>query len=62
MPTAYKWRMNVVVARGSLAESISRKWTEVPMRLIVSKVQLKTRTRPPGDNQTIKTDDGEISH
>jgi hypothetical protein len=31
MATDYKWRMNVVVARGSLAESISRKWAEVPI-------------------------------
>jgi hypothetical protein len=34
MVTAYSWRMNVVVARGSLAESISRKWAEVPMGTI----------------------------
>jgi hypothetical protein len=31
MASAYKWRMNVVVARGSLAEAISRKWAEEPI-------------------------------
>src|SRR5580700_10121689 len=31
MANAYKWCMNVVVARGSLAEAISRKWAEEPI-------------------------------
>jgi hypothetical protein len=31
MANGGKWSMNVVVARGSLAESITRKWAEVPM-------------------------------
>jgi hypothetical protein len=31
MANDYKWSMNVVVARGSLAEAISRKWTEEPI-------------------------------
>src|SRR5260221_4455959 len=34
MADDYKWSMNVVVARGSLAESITRKWAEVPMGAI----------------------------
>ena len=28
MAEKYTWSMNVMVARGSLAESITRKWTE----------------------------------
>jgi hypothetical protein len=31
MANDYKWSMNVVVARGSLAESITRKWAKAPM-------------------------------
>jgi hypothetical protein len=31
MANDYRWSMNVVVARGSLAESIARKWAEAPM-------------------------------
>jgi hypothetical protein len=31
MAKDYKWTMNVMVGRGSLAESISRKWTETPV-------------------------------
>ena len=31
MARDYKWTMNVVVGRGSLAESIARKWTERPI-------------------------------
>jgi hypothetical protein len=31
MADKYKWTMNVVVERGSLAESITRKWTEEPV-------------------------------
>ena len=31
MANDYKWSMNVVVARGSLAESIARKWAVAPM-------------------------------
>jgi hypothetical protein len=34
MANDYKWSMNVVVARGSLAESITRKWTAAPMGAI----------------------------
>jgi hypothetical protein len=34
MANGHKWSMNVVVARGSLAESISRKWAEAPMGVI----------------------------
>ncbi|MBV8808215.1 MAG: hypothetical protein JO033_06030, partial [Acidobacteriaceae bacterium] len=33
MAGEYKWTMNVVVGRGSLAESIARKWTERPVDL-----------------------------
>jgi len=31
MAAKYKWTMNLVVARGSLAEAISRKWSEEPV-------------------------------
>lgn len=31
MAAKYKWTMNVVVGRGSLAESITRKWSEEPV-------------------------------
>ena len=31
MAAKYKWTMNVVVGRGSLAESITRKWSEKPV-------------------------------
>src|SRR5437763_761589 len=31
MANDYKWSMNVVVARGSLAEAITRKWAEAKM-------------------------------
>src|SRR5579863_4506031 len=34
MAKDHKWSMNVVVARGSLAESITRKWTAAPMGAI----------------------------
>jgi hypothetical protein len=34
MANAYKWSMNVVVARGSLAEAISRKWAEEPIGVV----------------------------
>jgi hypothetical protein len=33
MAAKYKWTMNLVVARGSLAEAISRKWSEEPVSL-----------------------------
>src|SRR5690349_4191117 len=33
MAKDYKWTMNVVVGRGSLAESITRKWAERPVGL-----------------------------
>jgi hypothetical protein len=31
MTRAYRWSMNVVVACGSLAEAVTRKWTELPI-------------------------------
>ncbi len=40
MPNDYKWRMHVVVARGSLAESISRKWAEVPIGTVAQPAAL----------------------
>jgi hypothetical protein len=33
MAQKYKWTMNVVVGRGSLAESIARKWSEEPVHV-----------------------------
>jgi hypothetical protein len=33
MAKKYKWTMNVVVGRGSLAESIARKWAEEPVEV-----------------------------
>jgi hypothetical protein len=40
MANAYKWSMNVVVARGSLAESITRKWAESPMGAVADPAAL----------------------
>ena len=40
MANAYKWSMNVVVARGSLAEAISRKWAEEPIGTVAQPAAL----------------------
>jgi len=34
MANGYKWRMNVVVACGSLAQSVAWKWAEAPIETV----------------------------